>query len=155
MFYTSKQVSGSIFGDVWSNIAALWAPRRPWDIAAKRDLIDFHRFSSFLRFSSAFQQYTMEKANVLHIKTGYWSIFRDVWSNIAAFGAPQRQHLFPTTFDIKTILEWQNKPENDVKFSKFSNFECVTACFWLILTDFDCFWLFLRPSTRVARAARA
>ena len=24
------------------------APRRPWDIAAKRDLIDFHRFSSIL-----------------------------------------------------------------------------------------------------------
>ena len=48
MFYSSKQVSGSIFGDVRSNIAALGAPRRPWDIAAKRDLIDFHRFSSIL-----------------------------------------------------------------------------------------------------------
>ena len=74
-FYTSKQVSE---GYIWRGLKqyrGLWAPRRPWDIAVfyigaggcgRRVLPCFFAFS---RFFSTFQHYTLEKANVLYIKT--------------------------------------------------------------------------------------
>ena len=56
----------------------------------------FSMFFAFPRFSSTFQHYTMQKANVLYIKTGQWGhIWRGLKQYCGLLGAPEGRGTSP------------------------------------------------------------